>query len=184
MDIGVGAVGGIAHGGKRRLAYRQQLRYCAAGLCKPEVLTVAVAVADEDIRPILSLYAVDDIVVILLLHQHLVDAQYKVRAVLAGDTVEITVRGRIAAVFEGSAHILFCVFKIAHPSALHDLISLADHLGTRCGGIFGDAQTVLKSEAEIFHLLLRSVARPALSNYFLIILALIGHEVERDLTSV
>ena len=137
--------------------------------------------ADQDVGPEAALDAVDDVVIVLGLHQHLVDAQNEVGAVLGGDAVEVPVRGRIAAVLQLAADVLLGVLQIAHPGALHDLIGLGDHLGARCGGVLLDAQAVLQMEAEVLHLLGGRIAGPALGDDLLVVAAALGHEVDGHL---
>ena len=180
MHVRIGAVGGVAYGGQGGVADGQQLRHRARGPGEPEVFAVPIPVADEHIGPQAALHAVDDVLVILGLHQHLVDAQDEVGAVLGGDAVEVFIGGRIAAVHQLAADVLLGVFQIAHPGAFHHLVGLRHHLGPRGGGILLDAQAVLQGEAEVLHLLRRSVSGPALGHDPLVIAAPVGHEVQGD----
>ena len=143
---------------------------------EPEVLAVAVAVVDGQRREIAALYAGDDRVGVLLLHQDAVDAQNEVRSELARDAVEVVIRRLIAVQLAGLVAV--GAVQLAHPCAFKDLDRVGDHHRTHIVRVFLHDLALLQRELAVGHFVLRLVARPGELHGFLEVLRVVVDEVD------
>ena len=128
FDLVIGTVGGIADGIQALLANGQQLGAHSGLAVEPEVLRVTIAVVHGQVGEILGLDAVDDGIMVLLLHQNLVHFQDEVGSELGGDAVEVVV-GRLIAI-ETAGGVVLGVVQFPDPGAFDDLDSIGqDHGG-------------------------------------------------------
>lgn len=137
----------------------------------PKVGAVAVAVVDGHAGETALFDPVDDGVVILVLHPNLVDLENEMRAVAAGDAVELAI-GRLVPL-EATGAVEIGVLETAVPSTLEDLKRLLHQLGTIVA-----QRTVKQGKEAVFHLFLGGIARKTQPHRLFEVLALVGNEVE------
>ena len=176
FDLVVDPVGRIFHRLHRGLTHGQQLGDGAAELCVPEVFGIPVTIVHRHPGEAACGDPVDDGVVVLLLHEDLVDPEDEVGAEFRGDAVEIVVGGGVAV--QQAGLVVLCVVQRIHPGAFKDLEALRDDLGILPGRIGLFAQPVLQGEDAVFHLLLRRISGEAHPHRFLEVFAFVGNEVE------
>ena len=108
-------------------------------------------------REIPRSYAVDDGIVVFLLHEDLIHAQDKGRSEFGSDPVEVVV-GRLVALHLAGL-ISVRTVQVPHPGALDDLEGFLHDQRTRT--LFSVCETSFQSEAAVFHFLRRCVSWPA-----------------------